>query len=310
MDALNARPYKAPEDLQKMRDLLVEGRRACNGTYYVHPGDLNWWLYYPPLEFDLWQYIWLWDDPHAPERLLGWMLLAPSWSAFDVYVTPELRGSLEWEAMHAYAEEKITRLGRDQKKAKIYRMWVSEKDEISCDYFLRAGFHRSKDEVVYLTRALDEPIPLPALSEGWVVRSVEEEGEAAARAAAQYGAYESKAPFEKYLRRYLSFMRSPVYEPERDIVAAHPDGRIGSFCIIWTDPVNRIGLFEPVGTHPEYRGKGLARAVMLEGLRRLQERGMQTAMLCTNENNLPAVKLYESVGFTVAEIHLTFEKNI
>lgn len=310
MERLTPRPYTGTADLQKMCDLLIEGRRANNGTYYVHPGDLNWWLFYPPLECDLWQYITLWDDPRDPTRLLGWALLSPTWSAFDVFVQLELRGSREAEEMHAYAEEQLVRLARSQNKTRIFRMWVSEKDEISCAYFLKAGFHRSKDNVVYMTRPLEAPIPLPGLPEGWSVRSVLGECEAIARAAAQYGAYESDAPFEKYLQRYLNFMRSPVYEPERDIVAALPDGQIGSFCMVWTDPVNRAGLFEPVGTHPAFRGKGLAKAVMLEGLRRLQERGMLQASLCTNEDNLPAVKLYESLGFKIVDKHLTFEKEI
>lgn len=65
-----------------------------------------------------------------------------------------------------------------------------------------------------------------------------------------------------------------------------------------------------MGTHPAFRGKGLAKGVMLEGLRRLMECGMQNAILCTSRENLLAVKLYESMGFTTVDIHLTFEKSI
>jgi ribosomal protein S18 acetylase RimI-like enzyme len=49
---------------------------------------------------------------------------------------------------------------------------------------------------------------------------------------------------------------------------------------------------------------------MLEGLRQLQAHGMQTAIVTTNEDNLPAIKLYESVGFTRVDQHLIFEKSI
>jgi mycothiol synthase len=310
MGVLKARPYVGIGDLEKMRNLLIEGRRANNGTYYVHVGDLNWWLFYPPLECDLWQYISVWDDPQDPGRLMGWALLSPSWSAYDVYVQPELRGSPEAEVMYLYAEEQLADLARSRNQAKIYRLWVAQGDGIYSDHLLRCGFKNSGENVLYMTRLLDEPISVPVLPEGIEVRPMTGEQDAPARAAAQYAAFDSKIPFERYLQRFLEFMRSPVYDHELDIVAASPDGRIGSFCIVWIDPVNHVGLFEPVGTHPAFRGRGMGKAVMLEGLRQLQARGMQTAIVCTIENNLPAIKLYESVGFTTVDKHLTFERLI
>ena len=57
------RVYQTENDLDAMRDLLRQGRLANNGSYYVHPGDLNWWLFYPPMVQDLWGSIYLWDDP-------------------------------------------------------------------------------------------------------------------------------------------------------------------------------------------------------------------------------------------------------
>jgi len=310
MKPLIPRPYAGEQDLEKMRNLLIAGREANNGTYYVHTGDLNWWLFYPPLECDLWQYISVWDDPQDPGRLMGWALLSPSWSAYDVYVQPELRGSPEAEVMYLYAEEQLADLACSRNQAKIYRLWVAQGDGIYIDHLLRCGFKNSGENVLYMTRLLDEPIPVPVLPEGFEVRPMTGEQDAPARAAAQYGAYESEAPFEKYLQRYQDFMRSPVYDASRDMVVACPDGRISSFCIIWTDSGNQVGLVEPVGTHPEFRGKGLGKAIVIAGLRRLQQLGMRIAILCTSEDNLPAVKLYESVGFSVTDKHLTFVRPV
>src|SRR5438477_8374105 len=89
----------------------------------------------------------------------------------------------------------------------------------------------------------------------------------------------------------------PGYTPELDLVALTADGTFASYCICWLDPVNKIGEFEPVGTRPAFRGKGLGKAVMLEGLRRLKAFGMQTAIVCSLGSNEASKGLYASVGF-------------
>jgi mycothiol synthase len=300
------RPYRSEIDLDRMRSLLQVGRQAANGTYYVHTGDLNWWLYYPPLDHDLWQYIHLWDDPANPDRLLGWSLLSPRWSAFDVYVQPELRCSPLAAAMYTWAEEQISTITRTRGKDHIYMMWVSQGDGVLNGHLQRRGFQRTPDDVAYMTRSLVEPIPASCLPDGYVVGCVGNKVEE--RAAAQYGAFESDAPIEVYIQRYRNFMHAPIYDPELDVVAMASDGRVGAFCIVWLDPVNQVGLFEPVGTHPDFRQRGLGKAVMFEALRRLRERGMTNAILCANQDNLPAVKLYEAVGFRTTDVHLTYQQ--
>ena len=63
-----------------------------------------------------------------------------------------------------------------------------------------------------------------------------------------------------------------------------------------------------MGTHPDFQRRGLGKAMMLEALRRLKDRGMISAVLCTNVDNTPAIKLYESVGFCTLDIHQTYQK--
>jgi hypothetical protein len=106
------RLYRDEHDLQAMCDLLILGRKADNGTYYIHTGDLGWWLYYPPLEGDFWGHIHLWDDPEHSGRLLGWALISPDWVGIDVYVQPELHGSSSAREMYLWAEESAIQVAR------------------------------------------------------------------------------------------------------------------------------------------------------------------------------------------------------
>lgn len=94
-------------------------------------------------------------------------------------------------------------------------------------------------------------------------------------------------------------MQLPGYEQELDLVAVAPDGTIAAYVNGWTDPVNRIGDFGPVGTRAAYRRQGLGRAVLLEALRRMRERGMNRVCVSTGEANTPARRLYEAIGFRI-----------
>nr|MDQ2999218.1 GNAT family N-acetyltransferase [Chloroflexota bacterium] len=53
----------------------------------------------------------------------------------------------------------------------------------------------------------------------------------------------------------------------------------------------------PVGTHPDFQGQGLGKAVMAEGLRRMQAAGMRRAVVGFDPNNAAALALYTSMGF-------------
>jgi mycothiol synthase len=91
----------------------------------------------------------------------------------------------------------------------------------------------------------------------------------------------------------------PAEEPEPAKDGAPPPtakGRLLGFH--WTK-VHEDGLGEVyvVGTDPAARGRGLGRVLTLAGLGHLRSIGLATAMLYVDDENLPAVRMYESLGF-------------
>jgi mycothiol synthase len=149
-------------------------------------------------------------------------------------------------------------------------------------------------------RSLDGPLPAPGLPAGFVVRGLAGEDDAAERAAHQP---------ELTTERYRAFMQAPGYDQDLDLVAVAPETRFGAYCICWMDPANGVGEFEPVGTLPELRRRGLARAVVLEGFRRMKARGAHTALVRFEGENAPARRSYELVGCDVRSTIYTYTKD-
>lgn len=92
-------------------------------------------------------------------------------------------------------------------------------------------------------------------------------------------------------------MTSPGYDPQRELVAVAPDGSLAGFTVTWHDPISRTGLFEPVGTHRDHRRRGVARALVTEGMRRMKEAGLGHAYVVNAVANEPSAALYTACGF-------------
>lgn len=151
-------------------------------------------------------------------------------------------------------------------------------------------------------RDLDHNTP----TEAFTIRRVEEQ-ELEARVALHAAAWAPAAGFN--LTQYQGVRAiSEVFDPDLDIVAVASDGRLASYTIAWTDPVSRIGSFEPFGTRPEFRGTGVSQAVMNEGLTRLADKGMAFARIYTAGFNHQAIRLYEDCGFAQVDRSRTYLK--
>ncbi len=76
-------------------------------------------------------------------------------------------------------------------------------------------------------------------------------------------------------------------------MAVAADGAVAAFCTIWFDDVSRTAYFEPVATVPAHQRRGLGKAVMSEGLHRLQRMGCKVAFV--SGYSQAANRLYFSV---------------
>lgn len=108
--------------------------------------------------------------------------------------------------------------------------------------------------------------------------------------------------------------QEPWFDPEGFRVL-DVDGRMAGFC--WTkvheaspNGDGRLGEIYVIAVHPDFHGRGLGRQLTLAGLDHLARRGIGTGMLYVDADNIPAVRLYERLGFTVHSTNAAFVADV
>ena len=135
----------------------------------------------------------------------------------------------------------------------------------------------------------------PVLPGGFRFRTADEAGPEAAVQAH----LDAWAPSTYTAAGYQGVRQTASYRGDLHILVEAPDGTMASSTIMWLDEPNRTAQFEPVGTHPGYRRRGLARAMLLHGMHRARAAGAaHMTVACLGAPGHPAARgLYYSVGF-------------
>lgn len=214
----------------------------------------------------------------------------------DLQVHPAWRTPALEEEMLETAEARLALNGED--RTRQLTVWVDSGDAMRGDLLVRRGYGKGDWPEHQRRRSMDLPIPDAAPAPGYIVRSMGDEDEHPARSWLSWKAFHADEPDEKYegWAWYRNVQRAPLYRRDLDLVAVAPDGTLVAFCTVWFDDVTRTGSFEPVGTHPDHQRRGLGKAVMAEGLRRLRHLGATLATVGSYDE--PAHRLYASMGFT------------
>lgn len=284
------RPCREPGDVDRALDLLQRIYAAAGPRVRMTPGDLEYWRFQTADPAGAFASAELWLADGAP---VGFVWPAPEvldlavhpYHAADADLLPTMLDWGEaWQRAHGHAAVETPALESDT----------------ACEELLRArGYAPAGDAMHwYRVRPLAgsaEPIPPAPLKAGYTLRSgagtgVDSDALARLQAAARAGP-PIPAP------SYRMLPQSRFYRADLDLVATAPDGAPVAFALVWFDAENGTGLVEPVGCHPDHRRRGLATALLCEGLRRLRDLGAAHALVANRSGNEAAGALYESVGF-------------
>jgi ribosomal protein S18 acetylase RimI-like enzyme len=172
---------------------------------------------------------------------------------------------------------------------------LADEDDLLREAVLKARGYTYRDQPVYRWRRdLDKPLPEVTYPAGYTIRSMGDRREYEARAWASWRAFHPDEPDDGFDGGdwYANLQSAPLYRRDLDIIAEAPNGEIASFCTIFYDDVTRSAVCVLVGTAPKHQCLGLGKAVITEGLRRLQRMGGTRAF--ANGFDPPANGLYGS----------------
>jgi ribosomal protein S18 acetylase RimI-like enzyme len=269
--------------LQHFASAALALRFPLDATW--HPGDFSWQLM---PDYDRGHRVRLWLNEGAVQAVA--MFEAPGRLLLEIL--PACVALLP--GIIAHAERSTLRAGQPALFVRIAAL-------------TRLGYAKVENEGAIFRVDLSQPLPARDLPPGFRIRDcvgIDPARRARAHRDAwndlsEIGLPDARSSFTTEV--YDGLRKAPDYDPALDILIEAANGELVANLICWSDDKSRIGSLEPVGTHARYRKRGLARAAILEGLRRLRKRGMKYGRVSTAHFNRPAIAAYASSGFTLVD---------
>jgi mycothiol synthase len=190
--------------------------------------------------------------------------------------------------------------------------WVFGASAADDDAFGAAGFRAARS--LYEMRAplpLSDPVPWPA---GIEVRTFEPGRDNADWLRVNNRAFASHTDQGGWTEAILEMrMAEPWFDPKLFLLASDPAGLAG---FNWLkqhparSPDPALGEIYVIGVDPRAQGTGLGRALALNGLRMVHAAGAGAALLFCAADNVGALALYRSIGFSVHRTDRAYTRDL
>jgi GNAT superfamily N-acetyltransferase len=266
------------EALALVTQLLHRIRVADATAGLWEAADFEWWWRKPRRTDSVEQLFWLDGGlPVAAAMLTDW----GNSLGLDPIVMPGAHTALKREVWQAGIDA-VRRLPDDLAAVPVETR-VRDDDRELASFLLERGFRPGEGDGTAWMNAAARP-PRIALPHGFEIvdRGVSTHGD-------HWMARRSGPGFEARLRE------TSLYDASLDLSVRAPGGEVAGYALFWFDPVTLVGMLEPMRVEDAWQRRGLARALISEGLERLASRGA-TRMKVSFESEA-ARALYLGAGF-------------
>lgn len=302
--SMSARPFAGREDIFRVSDFLLETYRLNERLHNWEPRrwqgkffhrslpDYHEFLTHAAQTIHLWQ---------AGATLAGVVVSEYAGGVF-LQIHPDRRAleseMLDWAESHLSQEK--------EGGGRWLELWIYDYDAERQALAAARGYHKTGEFENVRRNRLSLPLPEKSVPDGYRLRTMQRTPEDCAQVAALLN-----AAFNRTFHAgadYEHFQTAPIYRLELDIVVEAAGGRLVANAGVTCHEAADLAIFEPVCTHPDHQGRGLAAAAIAEGLRRLYTLGVRTAYVGAAGDNPASNRLYERLGFTEAAACVMWKK--
>ena len=304
--SLIPRRFQGEEDISKIKEFLRGQQYWDRLPDYWNIGQSTLGIY-----LTLWSTRFdhlLWADQNGEVRGYTWLSFEENRrfggqsQEWRILTHPQHRQANLAEEMLLQAENQLRSQSGMNTPDDPLKTVAYETDASWISFIQTHGYVQKNHLEVYLRRSISQEIPEPDIADGYEIRGFKGEIEIEQRAGAQHESFGGPSePDDQSISDARQFIRWYEGREDIDLVAVSSSATIASYAVSLIDPATKIGEFDPVGTRPSYRRLGLSRALMLTGLQYMKDKGMTNAVVRTDADNYPAISLYESVGFEIAD---------
>lgn len=195
--------------------------------------------------------------------------------------------------LFAFAEAGLRKITPDLTKP--IGITIDSRNQTEGDLLTAIGLRTTGEIRHHTFRALPETrFPEPSLPSGYRFVAITDESQFEARIALAKEVWPENLLDQK---RYRSVRTAPFYRSELDVCVQSEEGILVAFALGWFDPENRTCQFEPVGTRPDHRGKGIGKALVQHASLLARAAGAGRLYINCFATNDAGNALYASAGY-------------
>lgn len=317
--SITMRSYQGEADLQPLVDLFDACEKVDKLDLSISPAQLQLEIEAPGVDLD--RDLRLWendagqvigfgelsiDEPNPGNLADGtlWFVVHPIARGGDLD-----RQIIEW------SETRMKEVGKKRQGQPKLFTWSRDSRTERITILKHNSFAENR-RFFFLSQTLTESIIKPTLPSGFTIRAVNGSLEAQAWVDLHNQSFINTWNYHPLtIESYQHRLQDPDYLAELNLVAIDPEGKFAAICYCTINREHNTFIGRQEGwiallfTSPDFRQRGLARAMLLHGLDRLKALGMNIAKIgVDSENPFGARKLYESVGFERIYTNIAYVK--